>query len=68
MALHLEEGKLLAEARGEVQKSLNIMEFTAGEGRRMGGQTMPSEMSNTFCYTLKQPLGVVGRITPGISR
>ena len=64
MALHLEEGKLLAEARGEVQKSLNILEFTAGEGRRMGGQTMPSEMSNTFCYTLKQPLGVVGLITP----
>ena len=64
MALHLEEGKLLAEARGEVQKSLNIMEFTAGEGRRLGGQTMPSEMSNTFCYTLKQPLGVVGLITP----
>lgn len=64
MALHLEEGKLLAEARGEVQKSLNIMEFTAGEGRRMGGQTVPSEMSNTFCYTIKQPLGVVGLITP----
>ena len=64
MALHLEEGKLRAEARGEVQKSLNIMEFTAGEGRRLGGQTMPSEMSNTFCYTLKQPLGVVGLITP----
>ncbi|MCW5870933.1 MAG: aldehyde dehydrogenase family protein, partial [Candidatus Eremiobacteraeota bacterium] len=63
-ALHLEEGKLLAEARGEVQKSLNILEFTAGEGRRLGGQTVPSEMSNTFCYTIKQPLGVVGLITP----
>ncbi|MBS2034717.1 aldehyde dehydrogenase family protein [bacterium] len=64
MALHLEEGKLLSEARGEVQKALNIMEFTAGEGRRMGGQTVPSEMANTFCYTIKQPLGVVGLITP----
>ena len=63
-ALFLEEGKLLAEARGEVQKSLNILEFIAGEGRRMGGQTLPSEMPNTFCYTLKQPLGVVGLITP----
>jgi len=63
-ALTLEEGKLLAEARGEVQKSLNIMEFMAGEGRRIGGQTAPSELPHTFCYTLKQPLGVVGLITP----
>ncbi len=63
-ALFLEEGKLIAEARGEVQKSLNILEFIAGEGRRMGGQTVPSEIPNTFCYTLKQPLGVVGLITP----
>jgi len=63
-ALHLEEGKLLAEAQGEVQKSLNILEFMAGEGRRMGGQTVPSELPNTFCYTVKQPLGVVGLITP----
>jgi len=64
MALHLEEGKLLPEALGEVQKSLNILEFIAGEGRRLGGQTVPSELPNTFCYTLKQPLGVVGLITP----
>lgn len=63
-ALTLEEGKLLAEARGEVQKSLNILEFMAGEGRRIGGQTAPSELPCTFCYTLKQPLGVVGLITP----
>jgi len=63
-ALHLEEGKLMAEALGEVQKSLNVLEFMAGEGRRMGGQTVPSELPNTFCYTLKQPLGVVGLITP----
>lgn len=63
-ALHLEEGKLLPEALGEVQKSLNLLEFMAGEGRRICGQTVPSEMANTFCYTLKQPLGVVGLITP----
>lgn len=63
-ALTAEEGKLIGESRGEVMKSLNVLEFTAGEGRRMGGQTLPSEMSNTFCYTLKQPLGVVGLITP----
>lgn len=63
-ALTLEEGKLLAEARGEVQKSINILEFIAGEGRRMGGHTVPSELPSTFAYTLKQPLGVVGVITP----
>ena len=63
-ALTLEEGKLLGEARGEVQKSVNILEFIAGEGRRMGGHTVPSELPSTFAYTLKQPLGVVGVITP----
>jgi alpha-ketoglutaric semialdehyde dehydrogenase len=63
-ALTLEEGKLIGEARGEVKKSLNVLEFIAGEGRRIGGHTVPSELPNTFCYTLKQPLGVVGLITP----
>lgn len=63
-ALTLEEGKLYKEALGEVQKAINIVEFMAGEGRRMGGETTPSEMPNTFAYTIKQPLGVVGLITP----
>jgi acyl-CoA reductase-like NAD-dependent aldehyde dehydrogenase len=63
-ALTLEEGKILAEALGEVQKALNILEFMAGEGRRLVGQTIPSEMPNTFAYTVKQPLGVVGIICP----
>ncbi|MCA9792563.1 MAG: aldehyde dehydrogenase family protein [Candidatus Eremiobacteraeota bacterium] len=63
-ALTLEEGKLYKEALGEVQKTINIVEFIAGEGRRMSGETTPSEMPNTFAYTIKQPLGVVGLITP----
>ncbi len=63
-ALTLEEGKIYREALGEVQKTINIVEFLAGEGRRMGGETTPSEMPNTFAYTVKQPLGVVGLITP----
>jgi aldehyde dehydrogenase (NAD+) len=63
-ALTLEEGKKYSEALGEVQKAINIIEFTAGEGRRMGGQTIPSEMPATFAYTTRQPLGVVGVITP----
>lgn len=63
-ALTAEEGKLIAESRGEVQKAINILEYIAGEGRRMQGETVPSEMVNTFCYTVKCPLGVVGIITP----
>jgi aldehyde dehydrogenase (NAD+) len=40
------------------------MEYMAGEGRRLAGQTLPSELPKTFAYTIKQPLGVVGAITP----
>ena len=59
-----EEGKALKDALGEVQKSINILEFMAGESRRIGGDTVPSELPKNFAYTLKQPLGVVGAITP----
>lgn len=63
-ALTAEEGKRLPEALGEVQKTINIVEFMVGEGRRVGGRTIPSEMENTLAYTVRQPLGVVGLITP----
>jgi acyl-CoA reductase-like NAD-dependent aldehyde dehydrogenase len=59
-----EEGKILREARGEVQKTLNILEFVAGEGLRLSGDTMPSEIGQTFAYTVREPIGVVGAITP----
>lgn len=59
-----EEGKLLAEATGEVAKGINLLEWYAGEGFRLGGKTVPSEMGNTFLYTTRIPLGVVGLITP----
>src|SRR3979411_2898531 len=59
-----EEGKALKDALGEVQKSVNILEFMAGDGRRLGGETIPSEMPKNFAYTLKQPLGVVAAIAP----
>ncbi len=64
IALTKEEGKILRESRGEVQRAINIMEFTAGEGRRLRGSTIPSELPNTFIYTLRQPIGVAGLITP----
>ncbi len=63
-ALTREEGKTLREARGEVQKAANVLEFIAGEGRRLNGETVPSELPSTFCYTLREPLGVVGVVTP----
>ncbi len=63
-ALTREEGKLLKESLGEVQKSINILEFMAGEAMRLAGETLPSELPNTFCYTLRQPIGVVAAITP----
>jgi len=59
-----EEGKAVKESLAEVQRSIHILEFTAGEGRRMGGQTIPSECAKNVAYTIKQPLGVVGAITP----
>jgi aldehyde dehydrogenase (NAD+) len=59
-----EEGKTFGEARGEVMKATNIVEFMAGEGRRIGGHTIPSEMPRTFVYTVKAPLGPVAIITP----
>jgi aldehyde dehydrogenase (NAD+) len=59
-----EEGKILKEARGEVQKSINLLEYYAGQSFRIEGRTYPSEMANTFVYTIRQPLGVVSCITP----
>ena len=59
-----EEGKTLSEARGEVQRAINVIEFFAGESRRITGSTIPSELPHNFCYTVKQPLGPVAIITP----
>ena len=59
-----EEGKPIGDAIGEVKRAMNIIEYAAGEGRRMFGYTTPSELPNTVAYTIKRPLGVVGIITP----
>src|SRR5215471_17630259 len=63
-ALTLEEGKTLSESLGEVQKAINNLEFQAGEGRRLNGETVPSELPATFCWTQREPLGVVALVTP----
>src|SRR3982074_731067 len=59
-----EEGKTIAESRGELQRSINVAEFCAGESRRMNGETILSELPANFAYTIKQPLGVVACVTP----
>ncbi|AEB11995.1 aldehyde dehydrogenase family protein [Marinithermus hydrothermalis] len=60
-----EVGKSLKEARGDVQEAIDTAIFFASEGRRLYGQTVPSEMRNKELYTFRRPLGVVGMITAG---
>jgi aldehyde dehydrogenase (NAD+) len=59
-----EMGKVLNEARGDVQEAIDMCYFMAGEGRRLHGQTTPSEMPNKFQMSVRVPLGVCGLITP----
>ncbi|MCC6618200.1 MAG: aldehyde dehydrogenase family protein, partial [Chloroflexi bacterium] len=59
-----EMGKVLAEARGDVQEAIDVAYYMAGEGRRQFGQTVPSEMPDKFAMAIRRPIGVVGIITP----
>jgi aldehyde dehydrogenase (NAD+) len=59
-----EEGKTLSESRGEMTRAINTVEFISGEARRLKGETLPSELPRNIAYTVRQPLGVVGLITP----
>lgn len=60
----VEMGKVLAEARGDVQEAIDMTYYVAGEGRRMFGQTAPSELPDKFAMSVRQPHGVVAAITP----
>ncbi len=60
-----EIGKPLAEARGEVQEVVDTCSFFAGEGRRLYGQTVPSEMPDKQLFTFRVPVGVAAIITAG---
>jgi len=60
----MEMGKVLSEARGDVQEAIDITEYMAGEGRRLFGSTTPSELKKKFCMTVRLPVGVCGIITP----
>jgi aldehyde dehydrogenase (NAD+) len=57
-------GKVIAEARGDVQEAIDMAYFMGGEGRRLLGYTAPVEMMNKFGMAVRDPSGVVGLITP----
>ncbi|NEP02448.1 MAG: aldehyde dehydrogenase family protein [Symploca sp. SIO2E9] len=59
-----EMGKPLTESRGDVQEGIDCAFYYAGEGRRLFGQTMPSELGNKFAMTIRVPVGVCALITP----
>lgn len=60
----VEMGKVLDETGGDVQEAIDMTYYMAGEGRRMFGDTVQSEMRNKFQMSVRKPLGVVGMITP----
>jgi len=59
-----EMGKVLDETRGDVQEAIDMTYFLAAEGRRLHGQTAPSELRDKFAMSLRQPIGVCSLITP----
>jgi alpha-ketoglutaric semialdehyde dehydrogenase len=59
-----EEGKTLAEAKGEVRRAIDVLRYFGSAGWRLTGETTPSAFPNTLVYTRREPLGVIGLITP----
>ncbi|KAG7955130.1 hypothetical protein I3843_11G055200 [Carya illinoinensis] len=60
----LEQGKPLKEALGEVSYGAGFIEFSAEEAKRVYGDIIPSTLADRRLFVLKQPVGVVGAITP----
>ncbi|MBA6433450.1 MULTISPECIES: aldehyde dehydrogenase family protein [Streptomyces] len=59
-----EEGKTLAEARGEVRRAIDVLRYFGSAGWRLGGRTFPSATPDTTVHTRLEPMGVAGLITP----
>src|SRR5437867_6681577 len=59
-----EMGKVLKETRGDVQEAIDTAYYMAGEGRRLFGATVPSELPNKFAMAVRMPIGVCGMIAP----
>jgi len=59
-----EMGKILKESRGDVQEAIDTAFYTGGEGRRLFGETTPSELPDKFAMSVRLPVGVCALITP----
>jgi aldehyde dehydrogenase (NAD+) len=59
-----EMGKVIEEAKGEVQEAIDMAFYMAGEGRRLFGDTVPSELRDKFAMSVRVPVGIAGLITP----
>jgi len=59
-----EMGKVLPESLGDVQEAIDMAYYMAGEGRRMFGETVPSELPDKDCKSIREPLGAVALVTP----
>ncbi|HEV8605144.1 MAG TPA: aldehyde dehydrogenase family protein [Tepidisphaeraceae bacterium] len=59
-----EEGKIIAEAKGEIDRAIGLLDFYANQYSLLSGTTIPSFMDNRFLYTLRVPLGPVALISP----
>ena len=62
--LSLENGKTFAEAKGEVVYAASFIQWFSEEAPRVYGDVIPSSLPNTTVFTIKQPVGVCGIITP----
>lgn len=60
----IEMGKVLLEAKGDVQEAIDMAFYTGGEGRRMFGKTTTSELKEKFAIGIRRPIGIAGLITP----
>ncbi|MCZ6692204.1 MAG: aldehyde dehydrogenase family protein, partial [Planctomycetota bacterium] len=59
-----EMGKIIKETRGDVQEGIDTADYAAGEGRRLFGETVPCELPSKMGFSIRQPVGVCGMITP----
>ena len=59
-----EMGKVVAEARGDVQEGIDMTYYMAGEGRRQFGDVVPAELPNKWAMSVRHPIGVIAAITP----
>ena len=59
-----EMGKVLSETRGDVQEGIDTAYYAAGEGRRLFGRTVPSELRSKWAMSYRRPIGIAGLVTP----